>query len=94
MPTLQAVVGARVAHDMAAGATFTAADFQPEPLVRPGESVRAIVRVSPALEITGRAVALQAGDRHEVISVMNPETRQTRRGRVVARGEVEMIDVR
>ena len=57
-------------------------------------AVRAIVRVSSALEITGRAVALQAGDRHEVIPVMNPETRQTRRGRVVGPGEVEMIDAR
>ena len=93
-PTLPTVVGARAAHDLEAGTIFTAADFLPQPLVKPGDRVRAIVRVSPALEITGRAVALEAGDRHEVISVMNPETRQTRRGRVVAAGEVEMIDVR
>lgn len=93
-PTLEAIVGARAAHDMEAGTTFTPADFLAQPLVKPGESVRAIVRVSQGLEITGRAVALEAGDRHEVISVMNPETRQTRRGRVVGRGEVEMVDVR
>jgi flagella basal body P-ring formation protein FlgA len=93
-PTLETVVGARASHDMGAGTLFTPADYLPQPLVKPGETVRAIVRVSRVLEITGRAVALQAGDRHEVISVMNPETRQTRRGRVVAPGEVEMIDVR
>ena len=93
-PARDTVVGARAAHDMTAGTTITAADVLSQPLVKAGDPVRAIVRVSPVLEITGRAVALQAGDRHEVIPVMNPETRQTRRGRVVGPGEVEMIDAR
>jgi len=91
---VDAVVGARATRFLPVGSVLASSDVMAEPMVKAGEHVRALVRLGAGVEVEGVAVALQSGGRQQVISVMNPESRQTRRGRVVGRGEVEVVDVR
>jgi flagella basal body P-ring formation protein FlgA len=45
-------------------------------------------------QIETPAVAVQSGARNEVVSLVNAATRKNFRGRIVGRGEVEVVDVR
>lgn len=93
-PAASVVIGARATRFLPVGSLIVASDFVAEPVVRAGDRLRAVVRLSAGVEVAGVAVALQSGGPRDVIAVMNPESRQTRRARVVASGEVEVIDVR
>jgi len=93
-PTVDAIVGARAARFLPVGTVMGSADVMAEPMVKAGDHVRAVVRLAAGVEIHGVAVALQSGERQQVIALMNPESHQTRRGRVVGRGEVEVVDAR
>jgi flagella basal body P-ring formation protein FlgA len=93
LPSLEDAIGARARRDIGIDVVVTRADIAAEPLVRAGDIVRAHVRVGAA-EVTGQLVAAEPGARDEVIRVVNPETRHTTRARIVASGEVEVMNVR
>jgi len=88
---LEDIIGARARRDLAAGSTLSRADLIPEPAVKSGDSVRVIVRIA-GVEVSATAIALQSGAKNEVIRLTNPANRKTLMGRVVRRGEVEVID--
>jgi flagella basal body P-ring formation protein FlgA len=53
------------------------------------------VRVSlGSVVVTGQMIAAENGGRGEIVRVVNAKTRRTQRARVIAPGEVEMVDVR
>lgn len=93
LPSLGEVLGAKALRDLEAGATLIKGDIAPEPAVRVGREVAAHVTVRDA-HVTGTLVAAQNGTRNQVIRVVNPETRQVRRARVVGVDEVEVLDAR
>jgi len=88
---LEDIIGARARRDLAPGSTVSRADVIPEPIIKSGDSVRVIVRIG-GVEVSGTAIALQSGAKNEVIRLTNPASRKTLMGRVVRRGEVEVID--
>jgi len=92
LPSFEDVVGARVKRDIGADAIVTAADVAAEALVRAGDTVLVHVRVGQ-VDIVGRMVALENGERDAVIRVINQETRHTTRARIVGRAEVEVVNV-
>jgi flagella basal body P-ring formation protein FlgA len=44
------------------------------------------------VQAEGRAIASQSGGPGDLIRLVNPESRRTLQGRIVARGEVEVLD--
>lgn len=87
------VVGARLRRELPAGAVVAGSDLLRDPVIRSGDTVRAVVRIG-GIEIGATAVAVQSGALDEVIRLTNPETRKSLRGRVTGRGEVEVLDAR
>ena len=92
VPTLAHVLGARATRDLPSGALIGSRDVVGEPLIRAGQVVRAHVRIG-AVELIGSLIAAESGVKGDLIRVVNQETRHARRGRVVAPGEVEVLDV-
>jgi flagella basal body P-ring formation protein FlgA len=92
LPTPDEVLGAHARRDLAAGATVAKSDVIPEPAVRSGDTVKVVVRIA-GVEVSTTAVALQSGARSEVIRLTNPASRKALLGRVIRRGEVEVVDV-
>jgi flagella basal body P-ring formation protein FlgA len=90
LPGREAIVGARLARDVAAGDVLTDTVVRARPLVQSGDEVIVRARVG-GIEAQGRAIAAQTGGPGAVIQVVNPETRRMLKGRVVARGQVEVI---
>ena len=88
--TVADVLGAKALRDVNAGATLSKADVTPEPAVRAGREVTAHVVVGDA-RVTGTLVAAQNGLRNQVIRVVNPDTREVRRARVIDVDEVEVL---
>ena len=88
---LEDVIGTRARRDLPAGSILSRADVMPEPTIKSGDSVRVIVRIG-GVEVSGTAIALQSGAKNEVIRLTNPASRKTLMGRVVRRGEVEVVD--
>jgi flagella basal body P-ring formation protein FlgA len=93
LPGLADVVGGRAVRDLAAGEVVTPALVRAQPLVKSGETVRAVVRMG-SVEATGQAVAQQSGRRHDRIRLINPESRRQMFGRITGLGEVEVIHAR
>lgn len=91
LPRADEVVGGRARRDLATGATLTKSDVAPEPAIRSGESVRAVVRTA-GVEASATAIALQSGSRSEVIRLTNPASRKALLGRVTGPGEVEVVE--
>jgi flagella basal body P-ring formation protein FlgA len=75
---------------VAAGDVLTDTMVRARPLVQSGDEVTVRARVG-GVEAQGRAIAAQAGGHGAVIQVVNPETRRMLKGRIVARGEVEVM---
>jgi flagella basal body P-ring formation protein FlgA len=88
-----ALVGARVARDLAADACLATAPVVPVPAVRAGEDVTAWVR-EPGIEVRTTMVAVDGGAVGATIRVRPVTSRKSRRARVVGRAEVEMSDAR
>jgi flagella basal body P-ring formation protein FlgA len=90
LPSAADVVGATAVRTLAAGEILRGALVRVPVAVRSGDRVvvRAIVG---GVEARGIATAQQSGGIGDVIRLVNPETRRTLRGKVVARGEVEVI---
>jgi flagella basal body P-ring formation protein FlgA len=89
-PLPQELSGGRVLRDVKAGTVLGPPLVALGAMVRSGDEVFTFVR-APGLEVRGRAVAAQSGDLGEVIRVVNRDSGRPLRGRVVARGEVEVI---
>jgi len=66
---------------------------RPPTLVRAGDRVRAVARVG-GVEAVVIAIAEQSGSAQQVIRVVNPDSRRAIRARVVAPGEVEVVNGR
>jgi flagella basal body P-ring formation protein FlgA len=90
VPQLVDVTGAKALRDLEPGVVVAKADVAPMPLVRAGRGVAAHVTIGDA-RVTGSLVAVQNGARNQIIRVINPETRETRRARVVGVDEVEVV---
>lgn len=90
IPPLADVVGAKALRDLSPGAVVAKSDIAPAPLVRAGHEVAAHATIGDA-HVTGSLVAAQNGARNQIIRVVNPETRETRRARVIGVDEVEVV---
>ena len=73
--------------------TSRAAPTRPPTLVRAGDRVRATARVGN-VEAVVIAIAEQSGVAQQIIRVVNPDSRRAIRVRVVAVGEVEVVNAR
>lgn len=93
LPTVEDIVGARAARDIAAHAVLASTDFVGDPLVRSGEEVRALLRIGE-VELATSLIAAQNGAKGQVIRVVHPETRKSVRARVTGKAEVEVVNVR
>jgi flagella basal body P-ring formation protein FlgA len=90
LPRLDTALGLTVARNVRAGELLSSSVVRVTPLVRTGESVVTRVAVG-ALRVTGVAVARQRGQLGEVIKLVNKESGRRLRGRVVGKGEVEVV---
>ncbi len=90
LPTLEQVVGATAKRHLTEGALVSSTVVRPSTLVRTGDLVLAQVRVG-AVVVAGRTTALQSGQLGDVIGLVNEQSGQRIRGRVVAPGEVEVV---
>ena len=90
MPALADVLGSRAAGDLREGQIITAAMLKSQPLVRSGDVVRTRVVVG-RVEVYGRAVAQQSGQRNDRIKLINPDSRKSLTGLITAAGEVVIV---
>jgi flagella basal body P-ring formation protein FlgA len=91
LPTVETLRGGRLVRDVGVGDVLTHQLVQPVPFVRSGDLVTVHVRIGP-VAADGRAVASQSGGPGDVIRLVNPESRRSLRGRIVAPGEVEVVN--
>jgi flagella basal body P-ring formation protein FlgA len=89
-PTLDALVGARAARDVAANEVVTVRVARIQPAVRSGDRVTVRSTVG-SVEVTGVATAQQSGEIGDVIRLVNPESRHTLRARITGKGAVEVV---
>jgi flagella basal body P-ring formation protein FlgA len=89
LPTLADLEGARARRTLAAGLTITPNDVLLRRAVEAGDKVT-VVATSGAVEVSATLVAADGGDPGDLVRVVNPETRRDVRGRVTARGRVEV----
>jgi flagella basal body P-ring formation protein FlgA len=92
-PSPAEVAGGRASRPLSAGHAVAAGDVADAVTVRSGDRVRVTARVAGAAVATV-GVAEQAGMIDQVIRVVNLGSRRALRARVVASGEVEVIDAR
>ena len=90
MPVLADVVGSRASRDLREGEIVTAAMLRSQPLVRSGEVVRTRVAVG-SVEVVGRAIAQQSGQRNDRIKLINPDSRKSLTGLITGAGEVMIV---
>lgn len=89
LPRATEVVGAQATRDIAVGVTVTPAMIRQLPLVHRGDELVARASVG-GIQVTGKAVARQAGRMGDVIRVINPDSGRALRGRIVGRREIEV----
>lgn len=90
LPTPTDLIGARASRALRAGDLVTGTMVSLPKLVRARESVVVSARVG-VVTVFGRATATQSGELGEVISLVNEESGRRLKGRVVALGEVEVV---
>ena len=90
LPIHTDLIGARVSRALRAGDLVTSTMVSLPKLVRARESVVVSARVG-VVTVFGRATATQSGELGEVISLLNEESGRRLKGRVVALGEVEVV---
>jgi flagellar basal body P-ring formation protein FlgA len=93
MPVLADVVGSRASRDLRQGEIVTPAILRSQPLVRSGDVVRTRIAVG-TVEVFGRAVAQQSGQRNDRIKLVNPDSRKSLTGLITAAGEVVIVHER
>jgi len=87
------VIGARALRALTAGDPVVEGVVVGVPVIRAGDRVRATVRAW-GVEVAVVAVAEQNGMPDQIIRVVNPDSRRAVRARVVAKGEVEVLNGR
>jgi flagella basal body P-ring formation protein FlgA len=90
LPARDSVVGMRTVRALAAGEVVTSRVVRILPLVRSGDRV-VIHATIGSVRITGAAMAQQTGGIGDVIRLVNPDSRRVLRGRIVGKGEVEVM---
>ena len=90
LPTRADVVGLTATRTLAESDVITSNVVRIPPAVRSGDRVRIRSTVGP-VEAHAIGTAQQSGRIGDVIRLVNAETRRALRGRIVARGEVEVI---
>ena len=90
MPALADAVGSRAGSDLREGDIVTAAMLKSQPLVRSGDVVRTRAVVG-RVEVCGRAVAQQSGQRNDRIKLINPDSRKPLIGVITGAGEVVIV---
>jgi flagella basal body P-ring formation protein FlgA len=93
LPLMTQVVGAQATRDLAVGVLVTPHTIRQLPIVRPGDELVARASVG-GIEVTGKAIAHQAGRLGEVIRVVNADSGRPLHARVVGPREVEVEHVR
>jgi flagellar basal body P-ring formation protein FlgA len=93
VPSMPELIGARLTRRLAAGAPIAADAVAVAPMVRAGDAVRVSVR-QQGVEAATTAVAAESAGIDRVIRVVNPNSRRVLRARVIAAGEVEVVDER
>lgn len=93
VPSLPELIGARLTRGLTAGEPVAADAVAVAPAVRAGDRVRIIVHQG-AVEATVTAVAEQTAGIDQIIRVLNPTSRRALRARVVAAGQVEVVNER
>lgn len=83
------VVGAAVLRDLSADACVTSGVVLPQPAVRAGDRVAAVVRLGH-VEARTAVVAVDGGRMGATVRVRHPETKRTFSATVIGRGEVEV----
>ena len=90
LPTHQSLVGAIASRDLRSGTLVTSTVVALPKLVRARESVVVRVQVGSVIA-SGHATATENGELGDVISLLNEQSGRRLRGRVVAPGEVEVV---
>lgn len=90
LPTHQSLVGAIASRDLRSGTLVTSTVVALPKLVRARESVVVRVQVGSVI-VSGHATATENGELGDVISLLNEQSGRRLRGRVVAPGEVEVV---
>lgn len=93
LPLMSQVLGAQSTRDLAVGALVSRQTIRQLPIVRPGDEVVARAAVG-GIEVTGKAIAHQAGRLGQVIRVVNADSGRPLHARVVGPREVEVQHVR
>lgn len=88
-PAIEDALHGRVLRDLPAGACLTHQAFTATPPVRAGGDVVAVMRVGD-IEVRADLVAVDSGQRGDLVRVINPKSRRTFRARVVSRDLVEI----
>jgi flagella basal body P-ring formation protein FlgA len=88
-PNEAEVVGAAALRDLPADACVTARMVLPQPAVKAGEAVAAIVRLG-MVEARAALVAIDGGRIGATVRVRHPETKRTLSATIVGRGQVEV----
>jgi flagella basal body P-ring formation protein FlgA len=90
LPGAASVSGAKAIRDLDSGAVVTTERVVAAPAVKSGQQVALTARIGD-VEVRTIGVATTNGFTGDVIRVVNPESRRTVVGRVVAPGEVEVM---
>lgn len=93
LPLMTQVIGAQATRDLTVGALVTPHTIRQLPIVRPGDELVARASVD-GIEVTGKAIAHQAGRLGQVIRVVNADSGRPLHARVVGPREVEVQHVR
>ncbi len=83
------VVGRQARRALRAGQPISASDFARPQVVSRGDVVTVVYR-TPALQVTGRGQAQQAGAVGDLVAVLNPQSKRTLHAVVVGAGLVEV----
>ena len=90
LPTHPELLGAMASRDLRSGDVITPTLISLPKLVRARESVVVTVQVG-SVTVTGHATAKESGELGEVIALVNEQSGRRLTGRVVALGEVEVV---
>ncbi|MEI6668813.1 MAG: flagellar basal body P-ring formation chaperone FlgA [Acidobacteriota bacterium] len=90
LPVIADAVGTHASRDLQIGEVVTAAMLRVQPLVRSGDVVRTRAIVG-RVDVSGRAVAQQSGQRNERIKLINPDSRKSLTGTITGAGEVVIV---
>lgn len=90
LPPAGDIAGARALRAIETGQVIQAGLVQVARAVEAGSRVTVVAR-SGAVEVTATMVAADGGNVGDVIRVSNPDSRRVVKGRIVARGRIEVI---